>query len=56
MGKGFFDPFGNVCEYGEIDGVYVHSLRLGETVGNFVNPEDTGGTFEESPLGDTEAD
>ena len=51
-----FNPLGHVRVDGEVDGVYPHFFRPGEAVGNFVDPDDAGCTFYESPLGDTEPD
>ena len=56
IGNELLDLLGHVCVDGEVDGVYTHLLRLSETVGNLVNPDDPGGAFEESPLGYTKSD
>ena len=56
LGNELFDLLSHVCVDGEVDGVYAHLLRLGETVGYLVDPDDAGGTFEESPFSDTKSD
>ena len=56
VGDELFDPLGHVCVDGEVDGVYAKLFRLGEAVRDFVNPDDAGRAFEESPLNDTESD
>jgi hypothetical protein len=56
LGDELFDPLGYVRVYSEVDGVHTHLFCLGETVGNIVDPDDAGCTFDESPVGDTESD
>ena len=51
-----FHSLSHVFVDNEVDGADPHLLRLGKTVGNFVNPDDTGRALDESPLGGTESD
>ena len=56
VGGELFHSLSHVFVDNEVDGTDPHLFRLGKTVGNFVNPDDTGCALDESPFCGTESD